>query len=90
MGDALTDCVVSRTKDNGKTYEVVIKNPTSAEIVDEFKTTMHVIVTGGTVTEGGLVNNGGGYRIQGKQGKIDRDLPKYICKKTTSPYRFNK
>jgi hypothetical protein len=82
MPITLTGCVVSRNNAN------VITNPTSAAIYDDYQPTMHIIVTGGTVATP-LVNNAT-YKITGQVAGDNRTYLGYVCKSTTSPYRFNK
>ena len=79
---AITGCVVSRNNAN------VITNPTSADLYDDLKPTMHVIVTGGNVATP-LVNNAA-YKITGTVDGIDRTFLNMKCKSTNSPYRFDK
>jgi hypothetical protein len=78
----ITDCVVARQNEN------IITNPTSAELFDQYQPGMHIIVTGGTVAKA-LVNNAA-YKITGKIAGDSRTYLGYVCKSTTSPYRFNK
>ena len=79
---SITGCVVSRNNAN------VLTNPTSAELYDDLKASMHIIITGGNVATA-LVKDAA-YKITGTVSGINRTFLQMKCKSTVSPYRFDK
>jgi hypothetical protein len=77
----ITNCVVSRSGQN------VLTGPTSAELYDDMKPTMHIIITGGVRTQQ-LVNNAS-YKITGSV-NVDRTFLNMKCVNTGDPARFDK
>jgi cell division protein FtsI/penicillin-binding protein 2 len=67
---AITNCKVTKGGSD------VITNPTSAELTDDLKPTMNIVVKGGT--RNGL-SKASGYKITGKVGTTDRNFISMKC-----------
>lgn len=79
---AIANCVVSRNNAN------VLTNPTSADLYDDMKPTMHIIITGGHVATPLVLN--AAYKITGTVSGNARTFLNMKCVSTASPYRFDK
>ena len=79
---AITGCTVSRNNAQ------VLTNPTSADLNDDMKPTMNIVIAGGNHPVALVLN--ASYKITGTVTGIDRTFLNMKCVKTGDPARFDK
>ena len=82
MGLSITNCVVTNSGGN------VLTNPTSAELNDDMKPTMHIIISGGNRAPPLMKN--ALYKITGSVSGNNRNFLNMKCVNKDDPAKFDK